>query len=592
MSSIPNAKLNTSPLTVVSNYRRSSLRYNDKHRRSTSNDHLMRTNNGCLSSLRKCKLPKANDRYMFLSIYGVDKVIPVNKQGIAFANESHSTNPYYKNSTTLSTFAGSQSSINKEKFDTIEKKSSIDKVWYSSNSGNCNEENSWENSKVKRNLDDDHIYATLSETFSVRSTLPDKRQLQQLQQLNDQKINSEIVPNEQIIQNSVISLNQNYAKSGTASVDGLSMSGVSFTTIANDDFEFTKGERSMSITIDRVNNDDSSQHNDSSSLSSGSYSLDAPQPKGHIYDNLAFEYENASYNMREPNSCNASGLHSSSSVSAINYIQRRYSPFVHKSSNPSYYKRRGRQSFSTSDIHKLDSQIYSLQPINSNNSNNNSNNSNYLRRKRALNDHCESNTCSSTPRKTVSETNLLLSANSKSGSLTRIDEHDKHERLDRYERQSTSRPLYDTQSSDSLNSSNSTNSSLDLHNKLVDVLKRKGGNSSAAIRQNPYVSRAKPKTRTKKYRVHKKEEQIYQKNPELIHKKPNDKINKYCNQLIWSIDNKPIVRLNGINRIGSYAQEWYLNKSMPDLSSVSSLASCPSPVFSPLYKKDSKPIGP
>ncbi|CAG2114356.1 unnamed protein product, partial [Medioppia subpectinata] len=89
MSSIPTAKLNTSPspLTVVSNYRRSSMRANEKHRRTNANEPLMRANANGLSSsssLRKCKPPKGNDKYMFLSIYGVDKVIPVTKPGVQY----------------------------------------------------------------------------------------------------------------------------------------------------------------------------------------------------------------------------------------------------------------------------------------------------------------------------------------------------------------------------------------------------------------------------------------------------------------------------------------------------------------------------
>ncbi|CAG2165794.1 unnamed protein product, partial [Oppiella nova] len=609
MSSIPTAKLNTSssPLTVVSNYRRSSMRANEKHRRTNTNEPLMRVNTNGLSSLRKPKASKASDKYMFLSIYGVDKVIPVSKQSIQYntgtgsSHDEHSlANPYaptYKNSTTLSTFAGSDNSISKPTIDCSkglddkhQQYVSDSKVWYSPHSGkhydqklNPNLIDTKSSSKAKY-ANEEHIYATLSETFSVRSTLPDKRQLQQkLQKLNDSIDNPNDrndISNEINMQNaSIISAfnsAHNYPKScGTASVDGLSMSGVSFTTLANDDFEFTKGSDTQTTT-ERTLNDESDDRMDSSSVgsssSTGSYSMDEPLNKSHIYDNLAFECDN-SHNSHtsagagvtpSQGSRNASAAHHlSSSVSAINYVQRNDSSIVHKS-------------------------------------------------------------MATHPRKTLSETNLLISSTSRqnSGSLQRIDEH--HDRRrgvgpvghPTHHRYGTARSghLYNTQSSDSLDSSTSADSSAnnhnnaDIHSKLANVLKRKtnaNNTSLSVIRQNAYINNRanhKSRSRTKKYKNSKREDNQQssyksRKARDLAHNQKAADLSKANNNLfgsqsVWSIESKskPIVRnLNGLTRIGSYAQEWYLNKSMPDLCSLDSLDnSCPSPVFSPLYKRESK----
>ena len=659
MSSIPTAKLNSSgsPLTVVSNYRRSSMRASEKHRRSNTNEPLMRTNNG-MSSLRKCKLPKTNDKYMFLSIYGVDKVIPVNKQSIAYntgaSNDSQSlANAYtYKNSTTLSTFAGSDNSIHKQKLEsTLDEKQkhiiSESKVWYSTNSGKHYDSREILNqnlieSKSSKNkyANDDHIYATLSETFSVRSTLPDKRQLQQKlsEQIMNAKSNDMIASNEPNMQNSCLmttfNSNHNYAKSGgTASVDGLSMSGVSFTTLANDDFEFTKGSDTQ-IT-DRTLMDESSDRVDSSSLGSSSatdsYTVDGPPGKSHIYDNLGFECDNnhscagvSSQARKQSSVCsrNASAHPHSSSVSAINYIQPTESCFAKKAINWSnaYYKRSGRQSFSTSDIYRMDSNIYSMPSMLYNNQNI-SNIANIANKSKRLVDNqlsVDSNTRTPHPRKTLSETNLLQTSGLRqnSGSLTRIDEHNDrgvgvvgavgHQTRDRYISRKGGQ-LYRTQSSDSLESNTSTESSTentDLHSKLANVLKHKAGaNGLAAVRHYNSRAKHKPRVRTKKYKTNKREDnqQIYvsKKTRDFVENQKQMEMQSKLNTLfanpsqsVWSIDSKakPIVRnLNGLTRIGSYAQEWQLNKSMPDLCSLDSLDNtCPSPVFSPLYKRDSK----
>lgn len=626
----------------------------------------MRTNNG-ISSLRKCKLPKPNDKYMFLSIYGVDKVIPVNKQSVAYntgtSNDSQSlANPYtYKNSTTLSTFAGSDNSIHKQKLESSfdEKQKHIiseSKVWYSTNSGKHYDsreilnQNLIESKQSKnRYANDDHIYATLSETFSVRSTLPDKRQLQS-QKLNDHMIansnqmmtisgnasNEPNMQNSSLMTDSFVS-NHNYAKSGgTASVDGLSMSGVSFTTLANDDFEFTKGSDTQNT--DRTLMDESSERVDSSSLDSsssttGSYTV-GPSGKSHIYDNLGFECDKShpragvSLQTRKQSSVcsrNTSAAHpQSSSVSAINYLQPTDNCFIKKTinSNNAYYKRTGRQSLSTSDIYRMDSNIYSMPSMPSMLYNNNQNISNFAKTKRLVDNQLsvDSTTRTPHPRKTLSETNLLQSSANRqnSGSLTRIDEHNdrgvaavgaagRQTRADRYDSRRGGQ-IYRTQSSDSLESNTSIESStenVDIHSKLANVLKHKtGANGLAAQRQNHYNSRAKhkPRTRTKKYKTKREDNQhiyVSKKVRDFVENQKQKEIQSKLNTLfanpspsVWSIESKakPIARnMNGLTRIGSYAQEWHLNKSMPDLCSLDSLDnSCPSPVFSPLYKRDSK----
>ena len=617
MSSIP-PTASASALTLISNYRR-SFKDKLKSKSRNSNEPLMRPINSYMNSLRKYKLSKSNDKYIFLSLYG-DKVVPMNKQTAAMANDGktimQNVNPYYKNCTTISTFTSSNNSIKKEKLSTLERtKNSFEKScpWYEVNHPVEYKigDGSWEshheigfcsssgNNDKQLHHDDEHIYASLSETFSVRSTLPDKRQLKNAKiESSSSTNNGQTSPVHSIHQNKP-------SKSGApSSVDNFSMSGVSFTTTANDDFEFTTGDdagclNTTTTIINGISNRDN-EINDvddrcagihfadnvpvTPALSSVSYSKES---KRKNYDKLPKEYgsnvmksnSNSTTNSNSTKYNSNSTKSNSNSTDPLANYHCRYSPFMMMNINGNYYKRRGFQSFSASDIHKLDSSIYSI--------NSKSINLEKFADQLKLN---KASSSSSSFKRTLSETNLLLSLNS-CGSMAKIGENYS---LDRINNQHIQVHVHDDSFSDDSLCSDSTSSSWDHFKRVTQALKNKTNKSSSfQLKQNIYSNRQKiVGIRSKKYKSKRKKKQkmyIGQNDLSKIQNQKHDKF-KGFSQSIWNNDQVSGVNLKhiNINRIGSYAQHYHdVNHSMPDLTS---LTTCPSPVFSPLYRRESKAI--
>ena len=254
--------------------------------------------------------------------------------------------------------------------------------------------------------------------------------------------------------------------------------------------------------------------------------------------------------------------------------------------NGNYYKRRGFQSFSASDIHKLDSPIYSI----------NSKSINLEKFADQLKLNKASSSSSSSPKRTLSETNLLLSLNS-CGSMAKIGENYSLDRINNQHK-------HDLSFSDDSLCSDSTSSSWDNFKRVTQALKNKTNKSSSfQLKQNIYNNRQKiAGIRSKKYKSKRKKKQkmyVGQNDLSKIQNQNHDQF-KGFSQSIWNNDKVSGVNLKhiNINRIGSYAEHYHhVNHSMPDLTSLTtcpspvfSLTTCPSPVFSPLYRRESKAI--
>ena len=303
--------------------------------------------------------------------------------------------------------------------------------------------------------------------------------------------------------------------------------------------------------------------------------------------------------------------------------------------NGNYYKRRGFQSFSASDIHKLDSPIYSI----------NSKSTNLEKFADQFKLNQPSSSLSSSPKRTLSETNLLLSLNY-CGSMAKIGENysldrinnqhqhtHQHQRAHQRAHQNIHQNIHqhqhirdDSFSDDSL-CSDSTSSSWDNFKRVTQALKNKNTNKSSSfqLKQNIYSNRQKiAGIRSKKYKSkRKKKQKLYIRQNDLsnIPNIKHDQFNGFS-QSNWNHHKVSGVNLKhiNINRIGSYAQHYrHVNHSMPDLTSLTTcpspvlttcpspvlttcpspvlttcpspvLNTCPSPVFSPLYRRESKAI--